>query len=326
MKAENSMQKRKRRIPVSGRSITLIIIIALVFGVISIIKGELFYSLTNISNVFSNLSYDLLLACGMTFVLILGGIDLSVGSVLAFVGIVITMLLNRGLNVALAIVIGLAVAVLAGAINGVIVSKFNVAPFVATLAMMSSLRGACYVLTSGFFVVGLPDSYVAIGRGYTLGIPNKIIISIAIMIFLGIISTRSRVFKQMFYVGQNADAAYLSGISSDRTIILGYAMCSLLAGVAAILMTSSFAMGQASFGTGFEMRAIAAAVIGGASMNGGEGNFVGTALGVILVALVNNVFIMFNGSPNWSTAISGIMLLVAVAFDLIRTRKRGESV
>lgn len=320
------MQKRKRRIPVSGRSITLIIIIALVFGVISIIKGELFYSLTNISNVFSNLSYDLLLACGMTFVLILGGIDLSVGSVLAFVGIVITMLLNRGLNVALAIVIGLAVAVLAGAINGVIVSKFNVAPFVATLAMMSSLRGACYVLTSGFFVVGLPDSYVAIGRGYTLGIPNKIIISIAIMIFLGIISTRSRVFKQMFYVGQNADAAYLSGISSDRTIILGYAMCSLLAGVAAILMTSSFAMGQASFGTGFEMRAIAAAVIGGASMNGGEGNFVGTALGVILVALVNNVFIMFNGSPNWSTAISGIMLLVAVAFDLIRTRKRGESV
>jgi len=326
MKAENSMQKRKRRIPVSGRSITLIIIIALVFGVISIIKGELFYSLTNISNVFSNLSYDLLLACGMTFVLILGGIDLSVGSVLAFVGIVITMLLNRGLNVALAIVIGLAVAVLAGAINGVIVSKFNVAPFVATLAMMSSLRGACYVLTSGFFVVGLPDSYVAIGRGYTLGIPNKIIISIAIMIFLGIISTRSRVFKQMFYVGQNANAAYLSGISSARTIILGYAMCSLLAGVAAILMTSSFAMGQASFGTGFEMRAIAAAVIGGASMNGGEGNFVGTALGVILVALVNNVFIMFNGSPNWSTAISGIMLLVAVAFDLIRTRKRGESV
>ena len=320
------MQKRKRRIPVSGRSITLIIIIALVFGVISIIKGELFYSLTNISNVFSNLSYDLLLACGMTFVLILGGIDLSVGSVLAFVGIVITMLLNRGLNVALAIVIGLAVAVLAGAINGVIVSKFNVAPFVATLAMMSSLRGACYVLTSGFFVVGLPDSYVAIGRGYTLGIPNKIIISIAIMIFLGIISTRSRVFKQMFYVGQNANAAYLSGISSARTIILGYAMCSLLAGVAAILMTSSFAMGQASFGTGFEMRAIAAAVIGGASMNGGEGNFVGTALGVILVALVNNVFIMFNGSPNWSTAISGIMLLVAVAFDLIRTRKRGESV
>ena len=108
------------------------------------------------------------------------------------------------------------------------------------------------------------------------------------------------------------------------TIVLGYATCSLLAGVAAILMTSSFGMGQASFGIGFEMRAIAAAVIGGASMSGGEGNFLGTALGVILVALVNNVFIMFNGSPNWSTAISGIMLLVAVALDLIRTKKQGK--
>lgn len=324
MPSMEKTEKRRWRVPISGRSITLVIIIAVIFGAMSIIKGELFYSLTNISNIFSNLSYDLLLACGMTFVLILGGIDLSVGSVLAFTGIVITMLLNRGMPVVLAIIIGLVVAMLAGAINGILVAKFHVAPFVATLAMMSALRGLCYVLTSGFFVVGLPESYVAIGRGSLLGIPNKIIISIVIMLFLGIISTRSRAFKQMYYVGQNNSTAYLSGMPATLTIVLGYAVCSLLAGIAAILMTSSFAMGQASFGTGFEMRAIAAAVIGGASMSGGEGNFAGTALGVILVALVNNVFIMFNGSPNWSTAISGIMLLVAVAFDLIRTRRQAR--
>lgn len=318
------MEKRKRQSILSGRSITLVIVIAVIFVAMTIIKGSLFCSLTNISTIFSNLSYDLLLACGMTFVLILGGIDLSVGSVLAFVGIVITMLLRDGMNVVLGILIGLVIAAAAGVINGLLVAKCHVAPFVATLATMSTLRGACYVLTSGFFVVGLPDAYVAIGREKFLGIPNKIVISIAIMLILGIISTRSRAFKQMFYVGQNYDTAYLSGMPAALTIVLGYATCSLLAGVAAILMTSSFGMGQASFGIGFEMRAIAAAVIGGASMSGGEGNFLGTALGVILVALVNNVFIMFNGSPNWSTAISGIMLLVAVALDLIRTKKQGK--
>lgn len=316
------MKKEKRRSALNGRSITLMVVILILFVGMTIIKGKLFCSLTNISTIFSNLSYDLLLACGMTFVLILGGIDLSVGSVLAFVGIATTMLLRAGVNVVLSIVIGLIIAVAAGTVNGLLIAKCHVAPFVATLAMMSALRGACYVLTSGFFVVGLPEAYIAIGRNTLFGIPNKIVISITIMLVLGLISTRSRAFKQMYYVGQNVDAAYISGMPSSLTIILGYATCSLLTGIAGILMTSSFGMGQASFGTGFEMRAIAAAVIGGASMSGGEGNFLGTALGVILVALVNNIFIMFNGSPNWSTAISGIMLLVAVALDLIRTKRQ----
>jgi ribose transport system permease protein len=189
---------------------------------------------------------------------------------------------------------------------------------------MSILRGLSYVLTSGFFIVGLPDSYVSIARGYIFGISNKIIISLSIMIILGLLSTRHKAFKQMFFVGGNSDTAYFSGIASAKTKILGYGICGLLATVSGILMTSNFGMGQASFGTGFEMRAIAASVIGGASMAGGEGNFIGTALGVILVALVNNVFIMFNGSPNWSTAISGIMLLVAVALDLLRTKYKSK--
>lgn len=189
--------KTKKKFFLNGRSMTLIIIIGVIFVAMSLIKGELFYSLTNISTIFSNLSYDLLLACGMTFVLILGGIDLSVGSVLAFSGIVMTMLLNKGTGVAPAIAIGFAVALLAGGINGLLVAKFNVAPFVATLSTMSALRGAGYVLTSGFFVVGLPEAYIAIGRNSLFGVPNKIIISLAIMLILGVLSTRNRAFKQM---------------------------------------------------------------------------------------------------------------------------------
>ena len=318
------MKMKSNRNVLNDRSITLLIIIAIIFVGMSIIKGSLFYSMTNISTIFSNLSYDLLLACGITFVLILGGIDLSVGSVLAFVGIAVTMLLRNGMNTFLAVIIGILIASGCGLLNGFLITKCNIAPFIETLATMSILRGLCYVLTSGFFVVGLPDSYIEIARGTILGIPNKIFISLSIMIILGILSNRNILFKRMYYVGTNPRAAYLSGISADGTIMLGYTICGLLAGIAGLLMTSSFGMGQASFGSGFEMRAIAASVIGGASMSGGEGNFIGTALGVILVALVNNVFIMFNGSPNWSTAISGIMLLVAVALDLLRTRSQSK--
>ncbi len=311
--------KLKRNSILGGRSITLVIVMAVISAVMCVVKGSLFYSADNITTIFANLSYDLLLACGMTFVLILGGIDLSVGSVLAFVGVCTALMMKGGMPVPLAILIGLVVGLACGSLTGLLVAKCNIAPFIASLAMMSTLRGMCYVLTSGYFISGLPESYAAIARGSLLGISNKIIISVAIMLVLGLLSTRHKTFKQMYYVGSNATAAFLSGTNSAVTIILGYGICGLLAAVAGVLMTSSYGMGQASFGTGYEMRAIAAAVIGGASMSGGEGNFIGTALGVILVALVNNVFIMFNGSPNWSTAISGIMLLVAVALDLLRT-------
>lgn len=316
------MKHKVKALSFSGREKTLFIIILVIFVIMSLIKGELFYAKSNIQAIFSNLSYDLLLACGMTFVLILGGIDLSVGSILAFVGVIVTLLMQNGTAVPFAIIIGLGISLMAGGLNGLLVSKFNIAPFVTTLGTMSILRGVCYVLTSGYFIVNLPKSYTDIARGSIAGISNKIVISITIMIILAILSTRNRIFKQMYYVGGNPNAAFLSGIPASKTITLGYAISGLMAGIASILMTSSLGMGQAGFGLSFEMRAIAAAVIGGANMNGGEGSFLGTALGVILVALVNNVFIMFNGSPNWSGAISGIMLLVAVAIDMIKTKGR----
>ncbi|MBQ1476549.1 MAG: ABC transporter permease [Erysipelotrichaceae bacterium] len=317
--------KNKFKLNLDGRVVTLVIMIAVIFVGMCFIKGEAFYSLANISTIFANLSYDLLLACGMTFVLILGGIDLSVGSVLAFVGICTALMMKNGVPVPLAIILGLLIGMVCGCLNGILVAKFNIAPYLATLGSMLSLRGLCYVMTSGYFVSGLPESYSAIARGNILGISTKIVVSMVIMIVLGLLSRKHKAFKQMFYVGSNAQSAFLSGTPAARTKILGFGICSLLAGVAGILMTSSFGMGQAAFGVGYEMRAIAAAVIGGASMAGGEGNFIGTALGVILVALVNNVFIMFNGSPNWSTAISGIMLIVAVALDRIRTiGKKGD--
>lgn len=285
-------------------------------------QGRAFYARSNIEAIFSNLAYDLLLACGMTFVIILGGVDLSVGAVLALAGIICTLMIQKGVNTAAAVGAGILFGGAVGAVNGLLVSKANVAPFVATLGSQSICRGTCYVLTSGYFVAGLTDTYTNIGRGSLAGVPNKILVSITIMLLLAFLSRRFRPLRNMFYVGGNRQAAFISGIPSGLTIILGYMISGLMAGIAAILMTSSLGMGHAGYGISFEMKAISAAVIGGADMHGGSGSFLGTALGVILVALVNNVFIMFNGSPNWSSAISGLMLLAAVAFDALRRRRK----
>lgn len=314
--------KDKMKLSVNNREGTLIITIAVIFVAMCILKGELFYARSNIEAIFSNLAYDLLLACGMTFVIILGGVDLSVGAVLALSGIICTLMIQKGINIVLAVGLGILFGGAIGAVNGILVSKANVAPFVATLGSQSICRGACYVLTSGYFVAGLTDAYTNIGRGSLLGVPNKILVSITIMLLLALLSRRFRLLRSMFYVGGNRQAAFISGIPSGLTIILGYMISGLMAGIAAILMTSSLGMGHAGYGISFEMKAISAAVIGGADMHGGAGSFLGTALGVILVALVNNVFIMFNGSPNWSSAISGLMLLAAVAFDALRRRRK----
>jgi ribose/xylose/arabinose/galactoside ABC-type transport system permease subunit len=314
--------KDKMKLSVNNREGTLIITIAVIFVAMCILKGELFYARSNIEAIFSNLAYDLLLACGMTFVIILGGVDLSVGAVLALSGIICTLMIQKGINIVLAVGLGILFGGAIGAVNGILVSKANVAPFVATLGSQSICRGACYVLTSGYFVAGLTDAYTNIGRGSLLGVPNKILVSITIILLLALLSRRFRPLRSMFYVGGNRQAAFISGIPSGLTIILGYMISGLMAGIAAILMTSSLGMGHAGYGISFEMKAISAAVIGGADMHGGAGSFLGTALGVILVALVNNVFIMFNGSPNWSSAISGLMLLAAVAFDALRRRRK----
>ena len=302
------------------RNTSLLTLICFLIVAMGIIKGTAFLNYSNLEAILIGMSYDLLLALGMTIVLIQGGIDLSVGSVMAFTGIVTTLLLQGGVAVPLAIASGMATAVAIGALNGILVAKVNVAPFVATLGSMSIFRGMSYVMTSGYFVNKLPESYVAFGRGRTLGLPNNVLIAMFICIVFGVLVDRMKLFKQMFYIGNSSDAAFLSGLPTTVVTVIGYVICSTTAGLAAIMMTSRLAMGHAGFGIGAEMRAIAAAVVGGASLAGGKGNILGTFLGVTLVALINNAFIMLNGSQNWQSAISGIILIVALALNIVQER------
>ena len=307
-----------------SRTTTLLLINLAVAALLSVLQPR-FLDPDNLTSMVMGMTYDLLMAMGMTLVLILGGIDLSVGSVLALAGVVITMLLSNQVMsfpvpVPLAVLAGLVVAMTCGALNGLGVAKLKIAPFIVTLGMFAIARGLATVLTSGWYISGLPDAYLTIGQGAVSGIPFPIIITLAILIVFNYLLKHWKPLNQAFYIGQNPNAAALSGIRVTLVTFFGYVISSTLAGVAAVFMTSRLAMGFFQFGLGSELNAIAGAVIGGASFAGGSGNLLGTFLGVLLLALIRNGFVLLNGSPNWQGVVSGAIVFLAIAVDAYRRR------
>jgi ribose transport system permease protein len=231
------------------------------------------------------------------------------------------MLMRSGLSVPLAVILGLLSAIFCGLLNGLFIAKYKMAPFIVTMAVMSIARGIALVLSSGYFIAGLPDSFQTISEGRFIGVPYPYFMIILVLIVLDLLLKKWKFLNQAYFVGTNPLAAALSGINVSKVTLVGYAISGLLAGFAAIFMSSKLAMGFSQFGQLAEQRAIAAAVIGGASFTGGSGSILGATLGVILIAIINNGFVLLNGSPNWQQAVSGIILLVAVGVDAFRTRK-----
>jgi ribose/xylose/arabinose/galactoside ABC-type transport system permease subunit len=303
------------------REFSLLIVITLVFIVLAILKTDSFLKWKNFEAISNGMVFDLAIVSGMTIVLILWGIDLSVGSVLALTSVLTAMMLRGGVPIFLSVMLGLGAAAACGAVNGFLISRYRIAPFIVTLGMYSIARGLAVVLTSGYYLASLPKAFVTVGRSKLLGVPLSIIIIVLLLVVLGVLLKHNRFFSQMYFVGNNPNAAELSGHDVKQVLFFGYVISSLMAGVAGILMTSRLAMGFSGFGQLAELRAIAAAVIGGASFSGGEGSIIGAALGVILLALINNGFVLLNGPPDWQQAVSGIILLVAVGVDAYRRRK-----
>ncbi len=283
-----------------------------------------FLAPTNLRAIGNGMIYDLPIAAGMTLVLVLGGIDLSVGAVVGLAAVVTTMLLRAAAPIPIAIVLGFATAAAIGAVNGLLVARFSLAPFIVTLGTMSIARGTATVLTSGYFLSGLPASYVAIGRSQVFGVPGPILIVALILAASHLLLTRWKPLHDAVYAGYNPAAAYLSGIDVRRLVFAGYVVSGLLAGVSALFMTSRLGMGYARFGEMAELRAIAAAVLGGASFSGGSGSVLGSVLGVLLLAIILNGFVLLNLSVYWQGVVSGAILVIAVAVDAIR-RKRYET-
>jgi len=305
---------------VLSREAVLTLLILVVTTLLALAEPK-FLNPSNLLSVGTGMIYDTPVAAGMTLVMILGGIDLSVGAVLGLTGVVIAMSLRSGVPVPFAVLLGFAAAAGAGALNGVLVARFAVAPFIVTLGTMSIARGAATVLTSGYFLSGLPAAYVEIGRGQLLGIPYPILVVLALLAVFGFLLKRWKPLHDAFYAGHNPAAASLSGIAVGRLVFAGFVTSSLLAALSAVFMTSRLAMGYARFGELAELRAIAASVLGGASFAGGSGSILGSALGVLLLAVILNGFVLLKFSVYWQGVVSGLILVVAIALDASRRRR-----
>ncbi len=284
----------------------------LVMCVLLSVLSEHFLTLSNFLNLIQHISYNGIIAIGMTFVIISGGIDLSVGSILALTGIVSGRLATTEGTIYLAILIGLGVAILCGATSGFLVAKVKVAPFIATLAMMTIARGLALVLSNGRPVIGLPDKYLYIGHGSVFGIPISIIIFIAIILMASFILHFTKFGRYVYAVGGNEVAARASGLDVTKIKLIVYIISSICAGIAGIVLSSRVSAASPIAGEGYELDAIAAVVIGGASLTGGVGNILGTVVGALIIGTLSNGLDLLNVSAYYKQIIKGVIIIAAV--------------
>jgi len=270
------------------------------------------------------LAADGIIAVGMTVALVSGGFDLSVGSVMGLSGVTAGALYLAGVNIWAACAIALMIGLVCGLINGYFIGKVGLNPLITTLGMMGIARGAAYVVTQGspISLFGVPKSFEFIGSGRMAGIPVIVIFFIIIAAIGDFLMRRSEPMRKVFYTGSNEKAALLSGINTGNVKMGVYLLTALLAACAGILSLARFTVATPTAGIGAELRVISAAVIGGASLSGGEGTILGAVLGVILLNIINNGLILMNVSVYWQDLIGGAILLVAVTVDLLTHRKK----
>lgn len=289
----------------------------IIFSILLGFINDNFFTLNNMLNLLRQVSVNALIAFGMTFVILTAGIDLSVGSTLALGSALTAGLLTSGMDPMLAVVIGLMIGFALGAINGIVITKGKVAPFIATLATMTIYRGATLVYTDGMPITGLSDSFSfeMIGKGYLFGIPFPVIIMIVAFFILYFVQRKTVFGRQVYAVGGNEDAARLSGIKTDRVKIWVYSITGMLAVLAGIIITSRLDSAQPTAGTSYELDAIAAVVIGGTSLAGGRGRIAGTLVGALIIGVISNGLNLLNVSSFYQQIVKGGIILVAVLFD-----------
>lgn len=284
--------------------------------------SPVFLTIGNLFNIVSQTAVTAIIALGMTFVIITAGIDLSVGSVAALAGVLgVQMMVHLGWDWPLAVIGGTVVGGLAGLANGLLVTRLHLAPFIATLGMMSVARGLVNILTGAVAVFGVPDSFRLLGQGMIDGIPIPLITLVVLALLAHLILSRTRLGRYTYAIGSNEEAARLSGIRVGAYLMAVYALQGLLAGFGGMIAMSRVASGQPNFGDGLELDVIAAAVIGGASLFGGQGTILGTLIGAFLMAVIRNGAVLLNIDTFTQSVIIGIIIWLAVVWDQFRRRR-----
>ena len=292
-----------------------------VFVVLSIASPE-FLTADNLFNVGSQTAVVAVIAVGMTLVIITAGIDLSVGSVAALSGVAGAILMvSYGLPVPVGILGGFFVGAACGLVNGLLVAFAGLNPFIATLGMLSVARGLVYISTGAVAVFGAPEAFRLLGQGVLGPIPIPIIVIIIVAIAGYIVLSRTRLGRYAYAMGSNLEAARLSGIPIRRYLTSVYVISGALAGLGGMIAASRVNSGQPNFGIGLELDVIAAAVIGGASLFGGQGTILGTLIGAFLIALIRNGSVLLNINTFYQDVIIGVVIWLAVFWDQYRRRK-----
>ncbi len=304
------------------------IIALLVLCIVLTFMSDKFLTPENGWNIMRQISVNVCISIGMTLVILTRGIDLSVGSILAFSGAVAAGLLKYGIDVpSLNLFIGFTVfgAILGGlfvggglgVFNGWMITKFNVPPFVATLAMLTIARGATMLWTGGFPITGLGANFAFIGTGWFLGIPMPVWITAVLVILAVIVTNKTKFGRYVYAIGGNESAARLSGLPITKIKIWVYTIAGILAAVGGIILTSRLDSAQPNAGFSYELDSIAAVVIGGTSLSGGRGSILGTVQGALIIGVLNSGLVLLNVSPFWQQIIKGFVILLAVILDRI---------
>lgn len=294
--------------------------------------SDRFLTTENTWNVMRQISVNMIISVGMTLVILTGGIDLSVGSILALAGAVTAGMLKFGaeftdINLYIgftllgAIVGGTLVGTFLGWFNGFTITKFKVPPFVATLAMLTIARGLTMLWTGGFPITGLGDNMAFIGTGWFLGIPMPVWISAVIVFAAVVLTNHTKLGRHIYAIGGNETAAELSGLKIKKIKMIVYSIAGALAGIGGIIVTSRLDSAQPNAGFGFELDSIAAVVIGSTSLSGGKGTIMGTVQGALIIGILNNGLVLLNVSPFWQQVIKGFVILLAVVIEKFNTKE-----
>lgn len=284
------------------------------------IKSDHFFTVNNFLNIALYAANVGILSCTMTLIIVAGHIDLSIGSVIALGGVVLGTLLNKGMPIGVAILGAIAAGALTGLYNGILITRIKINAFITTLAGMEIFRGMSYLVTNGKAITLSNNVIKAIGRGYTLGIPNAVLIMLAVIIIFTLVSKYTVFGRRIFVIGGSSQVAYLSGINVETNLTVLFVLNGVMCGLASVIYCSQLGSAMPSNANGMEFDVISAVILGGASLSGGKGYIVGALFGALLLGTLSNGMVMLNIHTYWQQVISGVVLVLAVVLDVIKNR------
>jgi rhamnose transport system permease protein len=302
-----------------------IILIIIILAVIVTLRAPVFLTLGNFRDILLDISILVIVALAQTMVILTHGIDLSVGSVIGLVAMMVAFTIKANPTIPLVVVVllGMALGAILGSFNGLIIAIGKVPPIIATLGTLSIYRGMIFLYSKGYWIppFQLPDTFKLLSKGTFLGIPHIIIFAIVVAILVYYFLNYTRTGRDIYAVGSNPDAAQYVGIRKQRIIFLVYVLTGIAAGLAGVLWASRFESSQTNTALGFELQTVAASIVGGVSISGGVGTIPGVLLGALLLGMINNSVTLVRISPFWEQAAQGLLILIAVVSDILIMRR-----